>query len=289
MRRIAALFAVCLLALAAVRAAAGEADAAGGPLVLAVHPYLPAAELTSRFTPLAEALARALGRPVAVRVGRSYAEHVEAIGSDAVDLAYLGPATYVTMVSRYGAKPLLARQVIGGDPMLHGEIIVREESALRSLQELRDKRFAFGDPESTMSSVVPLAVLRAAGVPQSALGQAVFLGAHRNVALAVLAGDADAGAVREDVFVEYAARGLRVLAHQPGVADRLFVASARLPAPDVDTLRRTFLALPESPAGRAVMASLDPAMTALVLARDSDYDNLRALMQLPPGGARPHR
>ena len=104
MRHIPALFAVCLLALTAVRAAAGEAaGAAGGPLVLAVHPYLPAEELTSRFTPLAEALARAVGRPVTVRVGRSYAEHVEAIGSDGVDLAYLGPATYVTMVSRYGA------------------------------------------------------------------------------------------------------------------------------------------------------------------------------------------
>ena len=37
------------------------------------------------------------------------------------------------------------------------------------------------------------------------------------------------------------------------------------------------------------MASLDPAMTALLPVRDSDYDNLRELMQLPPGGARLHR
>ncbi len=291
MRRIGGVVAVCVLALAAVRASAGEAaDApAGGPLVLAVHPYLPAAEINTRFTPLAEALARALGRPVTVRVGRSYEEHVAAIGGDSVDLAYLGPATYVMMVARYGAKPLLARQVIGGDPLLHGEIIVREDSALHSLQDLAGKRFAFGDPESTMSAVVPLVMLRAAGVPQSALGRAVFLGAHRNVALAVLAGDVDAGAVREEVFVEYAARGLRALAHEPPVADHLFVASSTLPARDVDTVRRTLLALPQSPAGKAVMTALDPAMTALVPVRDSDYDNLRALMQAPAGGAHPHR
>jgi len=291
LRRIGGLVALGVLALGALRgAAAVPADpSSGAPLVLAVFPYLPPAEVSARFTPLAELLARALGRPVTVRVGRNYAEHIEAVGTDSVDLAYLGPASYVKIVSRYGSKPLLARQVIGGDPLLHGEIIVRQDSALRSLQELRGKRFAFGDAEATTGAVVPAAMLRAAGVPLSALAQTAFLKSHRNVALAVLAGDFDAGAIREDAFLEYAPRGLRALAHQPAVANDLFVASARLPAPQVDALRRTLLALPQSSPGRAAMAAIDPAMTALVPARDGDYDDLRALMQLPPGGARPHR
>ena len=269
--------------------AAGAAAGAPVPLVLAVQPYLPAEEIVRRFTPLAEALAREVGRPVVVRVGRSYAENIAAIGTDSVDIAYLGPASYVTMVSRYGTKPLLARQVINGDPMLHGEIIVRQDSPIRSLQDLRGKRFAFGDPESTGSHVVPAAMLREAGVPESALAQTAFLHAHRNVALAVLSGDFDAGAIHEDIFREYAPRGLRALAHQPPIADHLLVASARLSGTEVDTLRRALLGLLGTSAGKAALAAIDPGMTALVAARDSDYDNLRTLMQLPGGGARLRR
>ena len=260
--------------------AAGAAAGAPAPLVLAVQPYLPAEEVVRRFTPLAEALAREAERPVVVRVGVSYADNIAAIGTDSVDIAYMGPASYVTMVSRYGTKPLLARQVINGDPMLHGEIIVRQDSAIRSLGDLKGKRFAFGDPDSTGSHVVPAAMLREAGVPESALAQAVFLHAYRNIALAVLAGDFDAGAVHEDIFREYAPRGLRALAHQPPVADHLFVASGRLSVKEVDTLRRAMQELPGTPAGKAAMAAIDPGMTALAAARDSDYDSLRTLMQL---------
>lgn len=269
--------------------AAGAAAGAPVPLILGVQPYLPAEEVVRRFTPLAEALAHEVGRPVVVRVGVSYAENIAAIGGDSVDIAYMGPASYVTMVSRYGTKPLLARQVINGDPMLHGEIIVRQDSAIRSLADLKGKRFAFGDPDSTGSHVVPAAMLREAGVPESALAQAAFLHAYRNVALAVLAGDFDAGAVHEDIFREYAPRGLRALAHQPPVADHVFVASGRLSVKEVDTLRAAMQELPGTPAGKAVMAAIDSGMTALAPARDSDYDSLRVLMQLSPGAPRPPR
>ena len=267
--------------------AAGAAAGAPVPLVLAVQPYLPPEEIVRRFTPLAEALAGSAGRPVVVRVGVSYADNIAAIGTDSVDIAYLGPASYVRLTSRFGTKPLLARQVINGDPMLHGEIIVRQDSTIRSLGDLKGKRFAFGDPESTGSHIVPAAMLREAGVPEGALAQAAFLHAHRNVALAVLAGDFDAGAVHEDIFREYAPRGLRALAHQPPIADHLFVASARLSAAEVDTLRHALQELPDTPAGKAAMAAIDPGMTALVAARDGDYDSLRALMQLPAGAPHP--
>ena len=278
-------FAVWLAGLLAAGAAAG----APAPLVLAVQPYLPPEEIVRRFTPLAEALAGSVGHPVVVRVGVSYAENIAAIGTDSVDIAYMGPASYVTMTGRYGMKPLLARQVINGDPMLHGEIVVRQDSAVRTLQDLKGKRFAFGDPESTGSHIVPAAMLREAGVPESALAQAAFLHAHRNVALAVLAGDFDAGAVHEDIFREYAPRGLRALAHQPPVADHVFVASARLPATEIEQLRRALAELPGTPAGKAAMAAMDPGMTALVAARDADYDSLRSLMQLPVSAPRARR
>ncbi len=261
------------------------ADPAPEPLILAVHPYLPTAEINRRFGPLANEIASVIKRPVVVRVGRNYEEHLAAIGGDNVEIAYLGPALYVNLVARYGAKPLLARQVVNGDPMLHGEIVVREDSAIRTLQDLKGKRFAFGDPASTDSSILPQAMLRGAGVPPAALAGSGFLGSHRNVALAVLAGDYDAGAVKEEVFAEFAAKGLRSIAHEPGAPDHVFVASGRLAPPLVTTLRRILLDLPRTPRGMAILRAIHPGMSDLVAAQDSDYDSLRKIMHVPaPGG-----
>ncbi|MFG0227219.1 PhnD/SsuA/transferrin family substrate-binding protein, partial [Streptococcus suis] len=91
---------------------------------------------------------------------------------------------------------LLARQVINGDPYLRGEIIVRTDSKIKTLADLRDECLVFTDPISTMS-ILPLVMLRRAGVPGSALRSIHYIEGQRNVAMAVLADDFDAGAVTE--------------------------------------------------------------------------------------------
>jgi len=257
-----------------------------GALILAVHPYLPASEIHRRFAPLAGHLGRALGRAVNVRVGQDYEQHIAAIGQDEVDIAFLGPVSYVRMVDRYGRKPLLARFQIGDDPHLYGVIAVRRDSPLQRLEDLKGRRFAFGDPESTMSHIVPRHMLGQAGVPIDALGHHRFLGSHRNVALGVLAGDFDAGAMKREVYDEFPRSGLRALAISPPSPDHLFVTRADLPAQDVARLRQAMLGLRDDPAGREMLKRLHPGLTALVAAQDSDYDGLRAMVRAVDGASR---
>ena len=243
-----------------------------------MHPYLPAADLLARYTPLADALGRAVGRPIIVRVGRSYSEQIDAIGTDSVDIAYLGAAPYVVMVARYGPKPILARQVVHGDPMVHGSFIVRQDSRIQSLKDLKGKRFAYADAQSTSGHIVPVAMLEREGVPESALASSSSLGSHRNVALAVLAGDYDAGAVEEEVFEEFRGKGLRSLARELPVPEHLLVTSTKLAPALREALRGALLHLQDLPEGKAVLSHLQPDFTQFVPGRDSDYDVLRVLM-----------
>ncbi len=261
---------------------AGGGSAVAAPpetLTLAVHPYLPVKEVQSRFAPLADFLARSLGQPVTIRVGRDYEEHIETVGRDLVDLAFMGPAPYVKLVANFGRKPLLARLEVNGRPQLRGVIVTRGDSPVRALTDLKARRFAFGDPDSTMSHVVPQYMLLKAGVPPKELGHHQFLGAHKNVALAVLAGDFDAGAVKEEVYRELAPRGLRALATTPPVSEHLFVARATLPPERVAAVRRALLGLRDAPGGAAILDRLHKGATGLVPAADSDYDNLREILR----------
>lgn len=249
------------------------------PLILAVHPYLPSAEIQQRFAPLAAYLGQSLGKSITVRIGGNYDEHIEAIGRDRVDIAFMGPASYVRMFERYGSKPLLGRFEVNHSPYLYGVIAVRRDNPAQTLKQLKGRRFAFGDPESTMSHIVPRSMLKEAGVPVSALAEHRFLGSHKNVALALLAGDADAGAMKQEVFEEYASRGLRVLARMPPTPDHLFVCRSDLPAGQVEGLRRALLAAGDRPGATAMLEPLHKGLNGFIPASEQDYAGLRRMMR----------
>ncbi len=282
--------AISSLLLAALLLLGAGTTRAEDSLTLWIHPYLPATELTRRFSPLAEYLSRKVGLPVSIRVQKSYQSHIDRAGRDEIDIAYVGPVPYVKIVETYGEKPLLARLVVRGKPAFFGMIIVREDSPLRSIEDLAGKSFAFGDINSTMSHLVPRYMLKESGVPVGRLAKHEFLGSHHNVALAVLGGYFDAGGVKEEVYYEYRERGLRMLAQSPPVAEHLFIARSSLPAEILEPLREAMLTLHEDARGADILTSIKSGVTALAKVDDGDYDSLRKILATPdrqvPAGPR---
>ena len=267
------------LGLAALLLAPAAKPADPAAYVLAVHPYLSAPELHRRFEPLAQYLGQRLGRPVQVRVGSNYEEHISFVGQDAVDIAYLGPAPYVAVVERFGPKPILARVQTKGKPYSNGVIFVRQDSDIRQLSDLKGKRFAFGDPESTMGSIMPRYVLREHGIAMRDFARVSHVLSHDNVVLGVLAGDFDAGVVRADVYDEMADRGLRRLLDLPPVSEHLFVARSNMPSQDVERLRLALLQLGTSADGQRILRTISIEMTGMVPASDADYDAIRKVVR----------
>jgi phosphonate transport system substrate-binding protein len=187
--------AVCILAQASwlADAAVQQTDR----LVFGIHPYLPAAEVQKRFKPLIDYLSSQLDRQIELRVSKNYETHIENVGNNIFDIAYMGPSSYVGMTEKFGMRPLLARLEVNGKPDFHGYIVTRKDSPVQALEQLAGRRFAFGSAHSTMSYLVPRHMLKRAGVGLEQLGNYTFLGNHRNVALGVLIGEFDAGAVKE--------------------------------------------------------------------------------------------
>ncbi|MCF6355464.1 MAG: phosphate/phosphite/phosphonate ABC transporter substrate-binding protein [Candidatus Polarisedimenticolaceae bacterium] len=258
------------------------------PLILGVHPYTSAARLMEAYKPLASYLSRKTGRAITVKISKDYRTHIQLIGEGKLDIAYMGPASYVKLVARYGKKPLLARQAIHGSPSFQGKIVVRQESSISSLTELLGRRFAFGEVASTMSHLVPRYMLRRAGVAVDQLAGYRFLGSHDNVALAVLAGDFDAGAVKEAVYEKYQPRGLKVLASTPMLSEHLLVTRSNLPEQLRQALREALYALKDDPQGAVIMNDIKPGMTTWLPVADTNYRNLRTILDvLVTEGVRP--
>jgi len=253
---------------------------ANADLLLGVHPYLDAETLIKRFQPLTNYLSLKLDTNIKVRVGKDYKSHIQAIGRNTLDIAYLGPSPYVKLVHQYGRKPLLVRLEASGKPTFAGHIIVRSDNKISSLEEMENKFFAFGDKNSTMSSLVPKAMLQQKGITLDKLSGYHFYKGHKNVAIAVLAGDVDAGAVKEEVYYQFKNKGIRSLAKLPDISEHVFVTRSDMDPELQQKIRDLLLAINSPPEVDKLLKPIKKKLTGLVAVKDDDYNSLRELMEL---------
>jgi len=247
-------------------------------LIMGVHPFLSPAEVEKKFTPLANYLSSQTGINIKIKVGSSYQEHIQYVGLDKVDLAYMGPAAYVIMEHQYGEKMILAKLQVKGKSFFQGNIIARKDSGIKTIDDLKGKRIAFGDPNSTMSYIVPHDMLHQSGVFADNSTAHDFLHSHDNVALGVLMGDFDAGAVKPAIFKKFEKQGLHIVAITPKISEHLFVTRTNLPESQVNALRSAMLKMNKSNAGQDALRAIKTSITGLVKTSNSDYNNLRKII-----------
>ncbi|ABK45890.1 phosphonate ABC transporter, periplasmic phosphonate-binding protein [Magnetococcus marinus MC-1] len=251
------------------------------PLIFGVHPFLPATELHKRFQPLITFLMHELQRPVQFHVAANYAEHLKNLVDNQIDIAYLGPYPYIKLVHDFTQPRLLAQLRVNGENAYHGVIFTYEKASLQSLADLRGKRMAFGDVDSTMSHLIPLKMLQQAGVKKVDLGGFQHVNNHLNVVYGVLTGLFDAGATKESTYHQYAAWGLRVLARSPAVPNHVLVARATLPNAHIEAVKAALAKIGSGTLDTLILKPLKPNITGLGPVTDADFDGLRRLLSVP--------
>jgi len=248
------------------------------PLIIGVHPFKSATEVSDQFSPLARVIEQTLHRKVKIEISKTYDNHIELVAKKQFDIAYLGPVSYVKLVNKFGKVPLLARLEINGQPTFQGKIFTTNSSNIRTIQQLKDKRFAFGSKSSTMSYIVPKFVLKQNGISLEDLATYDFLGNHSNVALSVLTGAFDAGAVKEAVFNKYKSQGLTLITSTPPLSEHLFVARSDLAGSENASIKNTLLNIHLTPPGKNALLKIKKGLNRLVPVLDSDYDQLREIL-----------
>jgi phosphonate transport system substrate-binding protein len=150
--------------------------------------------------PLRRYLETKLGLPVELQVGTNYAATGEALRFGRLDIAYLGPVTYVLQREKAEIVPFATPRHPKVGAFFEAAIIVPADSRATTLKDLAGAKIAFGDPASTSGSWVPRYELLAAGLRAGRDYEAHYLGAHDAVALAVANKKAAAGGISLPVY-----------------------------------------------------------------------------------------
>ncbi|MDH5656583.1 MAG: PhnD/SsuA/transferrin family substrate-binding protein, partial [Spirochaetia bacterium] len=219
-----------------------------------------------------------LNQKISIRIAGSYNEHFSYVSEGKVDIAFVGPSLYV-LLTKNKKFPILARMEIDNIPTFHGHIVTSKSSGIKSINELKNKRFVFGSKKSTMSFIVPAYILNSKGITKNNLKSYRFVAGHENIALSILSGTSDAGAVKDEIYQKYRDQGLVSLTKTPEISEHLFLASQTLSKNQAAEIKNILINLKNTPDGLKILNTIKQNCTGLVEADDSNYNNLRNIMK----------
>ena len=211
---------------------------------------------------VAELLQKETGLHFKTSVATSYAAVIEAMGAGKVDVGWLATFSYVLAKDKYDVELLLVVQRFGS-PFYRGQIMVRADSGINSLDSLQGKRFAFVDPASTSGHLYPKTLLLSKGLdPKTFFSKTIFAGSHNAVVLSIYKGEVDGGAAYDgsraavaksypDVFEK-----IKVLAYTKEIPNDTVSVRKELPEGLKVKLRNGLKKISESPKGSKVLKRL---------------------------------
>ena len=215
-------------------------------------------ELQRKFKPLGAYLEQQLGMKVEFVPVSDYAAVVEALASDRLDMAWLGGFTFVqTRLKTGNAIPLVQREQ---DEKFTSKYITANP-AVKSLQDLKGKTFAFGSVSSTSGSLMPRFFMLKDGIkPEEFFSRVAYSGAHDATVAWVQAGKVDGGVLNASVWDKLVAAGkvdtskVVVLGTTPPYYDYNWTVRGNLDPALTAKIKAAFLALdPAKPADKAIL------------------------------------
>jgi len=168
-----------------------------------------AAEMLRAYEPIKEYLSKELGIPVEIQVTSDYTAAINAMKYKHIDMAWFGPFSYVIASNVAEAEAIVnGVKKSTGSATYKSVIIANAESEITSLEDLKEKTFAFVDPASTSGNLMPRKMLVENGInPEEDFEEFFYAGTHNAVAYAVANGKVDAGAIGDNVYERMVSEG----------------------------------------------------------------------------------
>ncbi len=225
--------------------------------------------------PLRAYLEKRLHLPVEIVVGANYAATSEALRFGRLDIAYLGPVTYILQSKKVPLEPFARPSHTSVGPTFQATIIVPADSPAKTLADLKGGDIAFGDPASTSGTWVPRWQLLHEGLISGRDYTLRVLGAHDAVALAVANKKVAAGGLSKPIYERLLKEGkiasdkVRVLEDSPPIPEYMWTFRDGLDPEFKEEIRKAFVEV-DDPAALAVFRA-----ERFIPCADADVDRVR--------------
>jgi phosphonate transport system substrate-binding protein len=235
-----------------------------------VAPQFERRQLFRIWQPIVDDLQRRTGLRFELVTSLSVGDYDSDVKNGRYDFIYVNPHLMPLIEKQPGYQPL-----IRDSAPLHGILVVRKDSPLQRVEDLRGKTLAVPSLAALAASLLLRAELdRDFGVKP----QAIIAKTHSSVFLHVVNGLADAGGSVQKALAEQDERvrdSLKVLHRTRDVPSHPIAGHQRVPVKVREQVRQAFLEMSADPQGRALLAEVP--MREAVAASVDDYQVLKTL------------
>lgn len=243
-----------------------QAHAAGKrqELLIGIEPEHNIFDQVRRYRVLAGYLSDQLGLEVKLTVASRFGEIVNRFRSLHLDGAVLSSYTTELAIRELGLTPVVSLVNENNSSASHGLILVREDSGIENVNDMRGKTVAFVDPATTEGYVYARAYFFKHDVEDldSFFSRQSFTGSHASTVFTVLDGRAEIGSAKDTVFEE-------LVRKDPFIRNELSIIAKSQPVPEVtlcikndldpkllEKLRTSLLTMDQSVEGHRVLKEL---------------------------------
>jgi len=217
-----------------------------------------------RYRPLGDYLSNKLNIKTRFTILSRYGDIIDRFLIRNLDGAFFGAFTSVLAIEKLKVEPVVRLQNIDGTTTAEGYIIVRKDSGIKDIKDMKGKTIAFVDRATATGFLFAIAYFKEHGIanPFSYFKEYYFTGSHDSALLSVLDGRADIGVVKSTIVRERIRR-------EPLIENEISIIARSMPLPDVtlclskkldsalrDKIKRILITMDRDPEGIKVLERL---------------------------------
>ena len=230
--------------------------------------------MKKKLFPIMNYLQKVTGKKIEFQTGYNYNDTINKFANGTFDIGYIGPAPYIkTKKINPDSIHIIAGLVNADDKPYQSIIISKKNSKITQLSDIKNRRFAFGSPQSTLSYFVPMDILIKAKIIKD-IQRYDFLGRHDKVAQYVIMGKYDAGAIKKSIADKYAPY-IQIIAKSQALADFMIVSNNSLDKEIVKKIKNALLHVKDI----RILESLKKSAIKFEEREDDDYNDLRSIIK----------
>lgn len=251
-------------------------------LVMGIFPRVGAVETNHMFQPLARYLSTVLGKEVVIETAKDFETFWNGVTQKRYDLVHFNQYHYLKSHKNFGYQ-VIVKNIEQGEDTLGGAILVRSDSAIHSIADLKGKRVIFGGDRSAMQSyVITTYLLRKGGLKKGDYIEE-FSKNPPNAVLATYFKQADAAGAGDRVLKipslakQIDAGQMRYLATSEPLPHLPWAVKGDMPREIRTKIQRAMINLNKTAEGKKVLAP--SGYDGFSAAVDADYDKHRLILK----------